>query len=892
VYRHYLSPLLAPRSVALVGASEREGSLGRLVLENLEAARAKLAVFAVNPKHRQVLGHACVAHLRDLPAPPELAVIVTPAAIVPRVLEEAGEAGVQAAIVLSAGFAEAGPAGKALLAEAMGVVRKHKLRVLGPNCLGLLRPSLGLNATFARNGALEGRLALISQSGAICTAIMDWANGAGIGFSSIVSLGAAADVDFGELLDFLAADEATEAILLYIEGIRDARRFMSALRAAARTKPVIALKVGRYAAGTKAVATHTAALMGRDEVFDSALARAGAVRVKTYTQLFAAARVLASSRPRTGERLAVVTNGGGPGVMAADSAAESGVPLAVLGPETIAALDAVLPAQWPHANPVDILGDAPAARFAAALDIVLRDSGVDTALVLYCPVAVTAPAEAAAAVADTVRAQAKPVLAAWLGELRTNKARDILEAAGVADFYTPENAVQALSFLAEYRRNQAQLLEVPAALAVAGAERPRADIEAALGIRGKALKEGRTQLTEDETKALLEAFGIPVPAAVLAKSADEAVAAASQLGFPAVLKIRSRDISHKSDVGGVRLALPDAQAVAAAYDDILARARELRPDAAVDGVVVQAMLRFEASRELLVGLSRDPVFGPVITFGAGGIAVEVLRDTAVALPPLNALLAHGLVARTRVSRVLGAYRSVPAVHMEALVSVILGVARMASLLPWLVEMDLNPVLAHPGGATVADARASIDPHAPERPQRYAHMAIHPYPEELEEPLSLKDGTRLALRPMRPEDALREQRFVTGLSERSRFLRFQHYSHDLSPELLERFTQLDYDRELALVVLGPDGEFLAVGRYAPTADGETAEFALAVADAWQGRGIGGALLSRLRDAAREAGYKALVGYVLADNSEMLNLAAHMGFVQQSRDGDTAVVIRKL
>lgn len=892
MYRHYLTPLLAPRSVALVGASEREGSLGRIVLENLLQGGLHGDVYPVNPKRETILGKRCYARIRDIPQPPELAIVVTPAASVPAVIEEAGAAGTRAAVVLTSGFAEAGERGKALLAKTVAAAKKHRLRMIGPNCLGIMRPAAGLNATFARGFARPGKLGLISQSGAICTAILDWAKGAEIGFSSVISLGSAADVDFGELLDYLAADPSTEAILMYIEGIRDARGFLSALRAAARSKPVIALKVGRFAAGTKAVSSHTAALVGSDEVFDVALKRSGTVRVRTYTQLFAAATMLSNPRRARGEKLAIVTNGGGPGVMAADSAAENGVQLAALAPETLKKLDAVLPGQWSRSNPVDILGDAAPGRFRAAMDLVLADRGVDAALVMYCPVAVTAPEAAAQALADAAGPQEKPVIAAWLGDIRPNQSRAILEAAHIPDFYTPENAVEAFSFLAAYRRNQAQLLEVPAALAAPGGVEAAPDLAAADAIRAAATAEGRTQLSEDEAKGLLRAFGVPVPESIVARSLEEAQQAAAKIGFPVAMKIRSRDISHKTDVGGVRLGLQSAEMVAGAHRAMLEQARAMRPDARIEGVVVQPMLRFEASREVLVGFSTDPVFGPVISFGSGGVAVEAVRDTAVALPPLNAVLARDLVQRTRVHRLLRGYRDVPAADLDALVGVILGVSRMVCALPWLTEMDLNPVIAHPGGAVVADARATIDP-ARAALARYAHMAIHPYPGEMTEEVTLRDGSRVTVRPIRPDDAGREQRFFGALSERSRYLRFQHHLPRLSPLMLERFTQLDYDRELALVALAPGSdEFVGAGRYAPNPDGTSAEFALTIADAWQGRGLGSALLERVCQRAREAGYEALVGYVLAENREMLELAEHLGFRRGPIEGDTATVVREL
>jgi acetyltransferase len=889
--RHYLQPLLAPRSVALVGATEREGALGRIVWQNLAAGGLRGGLYPVNLKHRSVFGAAVARRLQDLPAPVDLAVIVTPAASVPGVIEDAARRGIKAAVVLSSGFGESGPEGRKLQQEMLAAAKRGGVRVLGPNCLGLMRTDAGLNATFARTPARPGRLALVSQSGAVCTAILDWAHHALVGFTSVVSLGGAADVDFGEILDFLVADPQTDAILLYIEGIHDARRFMSALRVASRVKPVVALKVGRYASGSRAASSHTGALVGSDAVFDAALRRGGTVRVKTYTQLFAAARILSSPRMPEGERLAILTNGGGPGVMAADSASENGVPLAQLSEETIKMLDAKLPTQWSRGNPVDLIGDAPAGRFGEATAAVLADPGVDALLAMYSPVAVTDPAQAARAVGEASKASRKPVLAAWLGDIGPNESQANLETYGIPNFYTPENAVEAFSFLCAYRRNQAQLMQAPAALA-RHADEPPPDLATAAAIRDAALGEGRTLLSEHEAKRLLAAFGIPVPQSIVCQGKEEAVAAARSIGFPAVLKIHSRDISHKTDVGGVRLNLQNAEMVASAFEDMMRHVKTLRPDARIEGAVVQPMLRFPNAREVLVGVATDAVFGPVISFGAGGIAVEAVRDTALALPPLNAVLAREQMARTRVHRLLEGYRDVPAASLEALVAVLLGVSRMVCMLPWLAEMDLNPVLAHPGGAVVADARVVIDPAQPSRARsHYPHLAIHPYPTELEGELRLRNGTAVRVRPMRPEDGELERRFFDGLSERSRYQRFMQYLPHLPAPLLARFTQLDYDRELALVCVLED-EFIAVGRYAPNADGVTAEFALVVGDAWQGKGLGRALLERLCTHAREAGYEALYGHILEANHDMLALAARLGFHEVSRAGSEVSVVRRL
>ena len=895
---HYLASLLAPRSVALIGATERPGALGRFMWENLKQGGLKDALYAVNPKHRTVFGDKAYRALGNLPSRPDLAIIATPAHTVPGLIEQAGAAGIRGVLVVTSGFAETGAAGKALQEAALAAARRHRVRFIGPNCLGLIRTGTGLNATFARAPALPGKLALVSQSGAIFSAILDWANSAAVGFSSMVSLGGAADLDFGEVLDFLTGDPETHAILMYIEGVRDARRFMSALRAAARVKPVIALKVGRYASGARAASSHTGALVGSDAVFDAALRRAGTVRVRTYTQLFAAARVLATGRLPAGERLAILTNGGGPGVMAADSAAENRVPLAQLSAATIASLNAALPAQWSHGNPVDLVGDADAARYAAATRAVLEDPAVDALLAMYCPVAVTSPEDAARALVTAAAASDKPVLAAWLGDVNRNPSRVVLDAAGIPDFYTPENAVEAFSFLCAYQRNQAQLLQAPAALAEASSVERAFDAAAATSLRDAALAQGRTTLTELEAKSLLAACGMPVSIPVVVASAAEAAAAAQSMGFPVVLKIHSPSVSHKSDVGGVRLDLKNAQQVAQAFDAMLREVnRDVnnkgQPGARISTATVQPMLRFAASREILIGVANDAVFGPVISFGAGGVAVETIGDVALALPPLNRMLAQELMDRTRVQRLLGAYRNIPAVDGAALTELLLGVSNMVCKLPWIKELDLNPVLAHPGGAAILDARIVLDPAKIPAPARYGHMAIHPYPAELEQAVLLRGGTTVHLRPMRPEDTGLEQRFFNALSERSRYLRFQHHLPALSPRMIERFTQLDYDRELALVALDPErDEFIAVGRYVPMGDGKTAEFALAVADAWQARGLGGALLARLTDCARDAGYDALVGLVLNANHGMLDLAKRLGFQAAERSGQDVTVVKAL
>jgi acetyltransferase len=890
---HYLSRLFTPASVAVVGATERAGALGRFVFQNMSNAGFKGPVYAVNPKHNNVFNSKCYGTIDALPKAPDLIVVTTPAETVAQILTNAGERGVFHAIVLSAGFSETGEAGRAR-ALAVGVVlKRYGIRLLGPNCIGVMRPSVGFNATFSNTQGRAGSIALVSQSGAVCTAILDWAATTEIGFSSVVSLGSALDLDFGEILDFLVYDTETKSILLYVEGIRDARSFISALRAAARVKPVIVMKAGRDAAGTKAVASHTGALTGDDAVFDAALTRSGAIRVRTSAQLFAAARLLADeeiSRTLRGERLAIITNGGGPGVVAADCAADNDIKLAKLSPMTIAVLDKALPAHWSHGNPIDLIGDATSDRFSSAIASVAADVNVDAVLVLFCPQATTTAEVAAVATIDAADSaksgHSKPTFTAWLGGASVQVARALFDSAHIPNFLTPENAVEAFSYLAKFRRHQKLLLEaVPASQAMSLAESLEAVKKAEI-VRAEAILDGRTLLYEDEAKRILAAFGLPVFLGTLATTREAAQVAAKALGYPVVMKIQSPDITHKSDVGGVRLNLMNSRQVGNAFDDMIEHISNVRPSAVLDGVNIQPMLKFADAREVLVGLSRDAIFGPVIAFGTGGMAVEAIRDTAVALPPLNDQIATNLIHATRVSRILDAYRSVPAVDEKALVDVLMRVSALACLLPWIREMDLNPVLAHPLGAAVVDARIVIDPNIThtQKTNRYEHMAIHPYPVELERSLKLKDGATLLMRAIRPDDAERERIFMASLSQETRYYRFLHPIAELSADMIARFTQLDYAREMALIALDTgqpaDHKIAGVARYHPNPDRVSAEFAVTIGDEWQARGLGGQLMRALIECARAAGYLHIQGTIHPMNVGMLHLATSLGFTIES------------
>ncbi len=874
---HYLEPLFAPRSVALVGATERNDKVGERVLRNLRAAGFAGPLYAVNPKYEQVGGVPCVPSVDRLPQAVDLAVIVTPAATVPGIVERCGAMGIPAAVVISAGFSESGPEGARLERELLASARRHGVRVLGPNCIGVMRPPLGLDATFGRGGARPGALALIAQSGAVCSVMVDWAAAHGVGFSSVVSMGGSADVDFGEAIDYFASDPQTGHILLYIEGVRDGRRLVGSLRAAARSKPVILMKVGRHPAGSRAAVSHTGAIVGKDDVFDAVVRRTGAVRVRSMADLVAAAQALAAHVRPSGERLAIITNGGGPGVVAADRAADLGIELATFAPATVEALQAALPPNWSHGNPIDLIGDAGPGRYRAAVAACLADPGIDGLVVILAPQAMTRAEDAAVAVAEAARGAAKPVLAAWMGEDSVAAARERLREAGLPEFRGPERAVETFAQLAQFYRNQRALLEAPGPLA----HREAPDIAAARALVKAALAAGRTHLAEREAKELLGAFRIPVNRAVCAASAEDAVRAAREVGFPVALKIDSPDIVHKSDVGGVRLELADEAALRAAHAGMMLAVAARRPAARIAGVTVEAMVSRTHGRELMVGIVRDPVFGPAIAFGAGGIAVEVLRDRVVALPPLNAALAADMVRGTRIAAMLGEFRNLPAVDRAALDAVLLRVSEMACELPELEELDINPLIADESGVVAVDARVVVRA-VPAQRTRYAHLAIHPYPSDLERRLWLPGGAQVTLRPIRPEDAAMEEAFVAGLSEESRHMRFMSALRALTPAMLARFTQIDYDREMALVAVREEGgreRELAVCRYATLADGRSCEFAIVVADAWRRHGLGRRMMAALIDVAAARGLDRMVGLVSSTNAPMLRLCEGLGFLQE-------------
>jgi acetyltransferase len=871
-----LDALFSPASIAVFGASRRTGSVGATVWRNLSSDYTG-HLYPVNPKHASLDGVKCYARATTLPEAPEMAVICTPAATVAPLIAQLGARGTRAAIVITAGL------DKAQKQAMLDAARPHMLRILGPNCIGMLAPHLGLNASFSHIGAIPGEVAFVSQSGALVTAMLDWAGSRGIGFSHFVSLGEHADVDFGDMLDFLGSDPKTRAILLYIESIEESPKFMSAARAAARNKPVIVVKAGRSAAGQAAAASHTGALAGSDAVFDAAIARAGMLRVNSLQDLFLAAETLSRFRDGPSGGLIVLTNGGGAGVMAADAAASEGVPLTPLSPEMLQKLNAVLPPNWSHSNPVDIIGDAPGERYVNALEALKSDTN-SAVLFIQAPTAIVPSTDIANALLPSVTQAPRRVLGSWLGEGAVKEARQIFRAAGVPDYDTPEEAVRAFAMLRTYRCHQEELLQTPPARSAArpvDMPRIRAIVDAVIG-------SGRELLTEPEAKDLLDAAGLPVVATrVVAPEVGETVTAANALGYPVALKILSHAISHKSDVGGVRLNIGNEAELKEACAAMLDRVRQLRPDADIQGFTVQRMVKLKHAHELIIGASVDPVFGPIILFGQGGTAVEVLADRALALPPLNTPLALAQIERTRVAKLLHGYRDEPAADLDGIAQVLVCVSQLLADVPEIAELDINPLLANHEGAVALDARVRVSALCPAGAK---HFAIQPYPQELVEPWQWKDQP-VTLRPIRPEDELQHRSFLEALDPEDIRLRIFYSRRSIEHTELARLTQIDYAREMAFIatrhIEGDGEETLGAVRATIDPDNIAAEFGVIVRSDTKGSGLGTKLMEKLITYLRQRGTQRIVGTVLRENKGMLELAKRLGFeegVNPSDPGD--------
>lgn len=884
-----LDKIFRPQRIALVGASPNPRSVSGKVLANLVGGGFKGVVYPVSPTSEAVMGIPCFPGLASLPKTPDLAVICAPAAQVPDLVRDCGEKGVFGLIIVSAGFREVGPEGLALEEKIKAEARRFdRMRIIGPNCLGLISPGWNLNASFAGSSPRPGHVAFISQSGALCTAVLDWAIEEKVGFSHFVSIGNSLDVDFGDLIDYLGEDEATKSIILYVESIRDARRFMTAARAFARTKPIVVYKAGRFAESAAVAASHTGALAGEDAVYDAAFQRMGLARVYDIGQIFDVAELIGRHKVPAGPRLAVLTNAGGPGVMATDALIAADGVLARLSDETLRRLDESLPPQWSHRNPVDVLGDAKSKLVAKAAQIVLADAGVDALLVIITPQAMTNPTAIAREVCALAAETPKPVLAAFLGGAAMREGTALLNEAGLPTYTTPEQAINAFMTLVGYARNLEVLYETPKDISV---DFPvnRAETR---GRFARVFAAAGEILSEQDSKDLLASYGLPVTTPEPVRSADEAVRAAERIGYPVVLKVLSPDITHKTDAGGVALDLADAGRVRAAYESMMRTVAERAPAARVEGATVQKMVRTGDGVELILGIKKDPTFGTVVMAGLGGVAAEIFRDRALGFPPLNERLARRMLESLRTAPLLRGFRGRPAVDLDELVESLVRLSYLAADFPEVKELDINPLLATPGGVVALDARVVVDRGAAEDPKRpYGHLALRPYPEEFVKAVRLRDGGEVLLRPIKPEDEPLWLGLLGSCSRESIYSRFRYFFFWQSHDVASRYCYIDYDRELAIVaeVRGEDGapRLVGIGRLSADPGRTAAEYAVLVQDAWQNRGLGGLLTDYCTEIARQWGVRTVTAITTTDNPRMIAVFEKRGF-RISNDLESSLV----
>ncbi|SMC99573.1 acetyltransferase [Desulfocicer vacuolatum DSM 3385] len=860
-----------PKSVAVIGAGERPGRIGAAIMNNLLNCEFPGEVYPVNPKYDTVMGLPCFSRVSAIGKPVDTAIIATPITGVPDIVEECATAALAGAVIISSGGKEMGASGRRIEKKIMERVKKTNLRIIGPNCLGIVNTAKKFNASFAHQSPLPGKMAFLSQSGAVCTSVLDMAMRENVGFSHFVSLGTMMDVDFADMIDYLGSLKSVESIVMYVENLTNIRSFMSAARSVSRIKPIIALKSGRSKAGARAAASHTGALAGEDSVYDAAFKRAGILRVNEFEELFDCAEFLAKQKQPRGKRLAIITNSGGPGVMAADALAEYGVEPAELSPETIKQLDQFLPANWSRANPVDILGDSPPKHYLQAVRICLDAPEVDGLLLLCSPAGTLNLPELARPLAELLKKTPCPVFTAWIGGIDVDKARQILNQSGIITYDAPERAVRAFVDLYQYAGNIRALQEIP----IRTDKRLLIDRAGANRIIKEGLEQGNGILTELEAKKLLEAYGIPVNPTELAVSHTHAVAVAENMGFPVVMKICSRDILHKSDAGGVLLNLEDRDDVKIGFQKLMDNALAYAPDADIAGVTLQPM-SLAADYELILGARQDKDFGPILLFGMGGILTEIFKDMATALPPLNRPLARRLIMETKISQVLHGYRNIKKIDLEAMEETLIRLGRLVSDFPEIQEMDINPMMVKQGKYFAVDARVLLTPTTA---TGSSHLVISPYPWQYETVDETIDGISIFIRPIRPGDASLVIEHFNALSPRSVYMRFFTPVKQLSHSMLVRLTQIDYDREIALVALVHEEKkqkMAGIARVIFEPDGKSGEFAVAVADQWQGKGIGASLLKRCLSYTKNKGLTRVWGLVIAENRQMVKLGKKLGF----------------
>ena len=872
-----LDKIFNPQTVAIIGATDTEGSVGYAIVKNFTRLGYTGKVYFVNNHKPEILGTKTFPSIGQIPEAIDLAMIATPAKTVPDVMEECGKAGVKGVIIVSAGFKETGSAGKALEQKILEIAKKYGIRVVGPNCIGIIRPGINLNATFVDKVPKAGKIAFLSQSGALGSAILDWAIHENIGFSNFVSVGSMIDVDFGDLIDYFGTDPKTKSILMYVEGITEARKFMSAARHFARTKPIIVVKSGRFSESAKAAASHTGSLSGEDAIYDAAFKRAGIVRVDEIADLFNAAEVLSTQPLPKGPNLAIITNAGGPGVMTTDALIAKGGKLANLSKKTLDSLNAVLPPFWSHGNPIDVLGDAKIDRYKVAVQACLSDDNIDGILVIFTQQAVSETLEIAKGIVELVRGksyQNKTILTSFMGFGAVEEANDFLNANNIPTYSTPEQAVKTYMAMYQYKRNLELIYETPEELAVEAP--PKRPINV---IIQNAAFENREVLTEDEAKRILKYYNFPVVKTAAANNVEEAVAYAQQMGFPVVMKILSPQIIHKSDAGGVILNVHDAAEVRQAFDTLIQRATAYDPNAHIIGVTVQPMIQ-KKGYEIIIGGKTDPIFGPVVLFGMGGVGVELFKDYAMGLPPLNTTLIRRMLEETKVYQLLKGYRGSPPVDLKKLEETLLLFSHLLIDFPQIKEIDINPLLINEKDASILDARVVIDKqNVCKKFEPHEHLVISPYPKKYEILWSLKNGQDVLLRPIKPEDEPMWLEMFQNFSEESIRYRFFQFLKDTPHEVRVRYCNIDYDREVAIVAeLLEEGrkKILGVSRLSIEPDGKSGEMAFIIGDRWQNLGLGTKMVDYALDIATEMGVENVYAIMLPDNYRALSLMKKMGF----------------
>jgi acetyltransferase len=890
----HLDKIFNPRSVAIIGASDEEGSVGYALMRNFIDLGFEGKVFPVNIRKTEILGLKAYQFVEQIPEPVDLAVIATPAQTVPDIVEQCGKAGIKGLIIISAGFKEIGAEGKALEDKILEIKNKYGLRIIGPNCLGVIRPSIKLNATFINKMPKSGNIAFISQSGALGSAILDWAIQENIGFSNFVSVGSMLDVDFGDLIDYFGTDPKTRSILMYIEGLTDARKFMSAARHFARTKPVIVVKAGKYTESAKAAASHTGSLTGEDVIYDAAFKRAGIVRVEEIADLFNCAEVLGMQPLPKGPNLVIITNAGGPGVMATDALIARGGKLAKLSQKTMEYLNSILPPYWSRGNPVDILGDAKADRYKAVLEACLSDENVDGVLIIYTAQAVAEPVEIAKSIVEVCKNrgyQSKTILTSFMGTGAVEEANKIFNQNSIPTYSTPEQAVKTYLYMYQYKRNLELLYETPEELPVDAAP-PKRPI---MVIMRNAAIENRELLNEAEAKKLLEYYDFPVVKTAVAKTPDEAAAIAMQIGYPVVLKILSPQIVHKTEAGGVILDINSEAELREAFECIIERAKKYNPKAEILGVTVQPMIK-KRGYEIIIGAKTDPLFGPVILFGMGGIGVELFKDFSVGLPPLNQTLVRRLMEETKVYQLLKGYRNVPPANLKLLEELIVRFSQLLIDFPQLKEVDINPLLIDENDAVIIDARIVIDREKIfQKIEPHQHLVISPYPKKYETLWRMRDGRTVLLRPIKPEDEPLWLEMFRNFSEESIRFRFFQIIKDTPHEVRVRYCNIDYDREIAIVAeLTENGQrkILGVVRVSLEPDRKSGEIAFIVADPWQGLGLGTKMVDYTIEICKEVRVETLYAIMLPDNHRAINLTKKMGFTLKYQEDGTVKGILNL